>query len=479
MSVRRSLGISALTQLATFLLTLLGVTVVSRLLSPAEIGIFSVSTTLVAFAHIFRDFGAGQYLIQVREVTRHTLRASFSVMLGISCLIAGSLYLVRGPVAGFYENDGVARVLELLALNFLILPFGAPLLTLLRREMQFGRIAVVNVGSLSVQTAVTIGTAFAGQSYLSMAWGSLAGTLTSVVILVIIYPHNALLLPTFKGLGEVVRFGTKSSATSLVNEVGNSAPDLVFGRTLGFEAVAYYSRANGLLSMVSGQLVSMVRGVYFPAFARSVREGKEPGPLYAQSMAYIVGITAPAFALMSLLAAPLITFMFGTQWERSAPLASLLCLYAVLNAPFAMAHASAVACGKVGTVMRFQFVLQGVRVMVLLSSIWLPLEQVVLLLGGFAIFETCVQSGLLHYALGLRPGLLWRHVRSAYALIPLTLLGPAIVLRSSDLFAFDPGVFLTLVLSGLLALAGWLAGVICLGHPLRQELMRFMPKRKA
>ena len=92
MAIRRSLGFSALTQLINFLLSFGSVIIVSRLLTPEEIGIFSVSVSLLGFAHILRDFGVGNYLIQVKEVTRANMRAAFSVMLYSSWLIAALLF---------------------------------------------------------------------------------------------------------------------------------------------------------------------------------------------------------------------------------------------------------------------------------------------------------------------------------------------------------------------------------------------------
>ncbi len=180
MAIRRSLGFSALTQLINFLLSFGSVIIVSRLLTPEEIGIFSVSVSLLGFAHILRDFGVGNYLIQVKEVTRANMRAAFSVMLYSSWLIAALLFLARGPIADFYNREGVAEVIGLIAFNFLIIPFGAPILSVLRREMQFGRITIVSTANTFVQVSVTVICAMNGLSYLSMAWGSIAGMATNV-----------------------------------------------------------------------------------------------------------------------------------------------------------------------------------------------------------------------------------------------------------------------------------------------------------
>lgn len=70
MSVRRALRFTTLATVLNFFLSFISVIVVSRLLKPEEIGVFSVAVSLVAYTLILRDFGVGQYFVQLKELTR-------------------------------------------------------------------------------------------------------------------------------------------------------------------------------------------------------------------------------------------------------------------------------------------------------------------------------------------------------------------------------------------------------------------------
>ena len=472
MSIRKALGISALAQFTGFLLNLAGVMVISRLLTPDEIGLFSVAMAFVGFAHIFRDFGIGQYLIRAERIGEAEIRSAFTVMLASSWAIAAILVLARKPLAAFYGNDGIAQVLLLLAANILVLPFAAPLLSVLKRELRFGKVALVTLTGQLVQTATTIGAALVGESSLSMAWGSLFGSVTNVAMLWMLRPQGVLLLPTRKGLREVIRFGFGSTGVSLASEVGDNAPDLIFGRTLGFAAVGYYSRASGLMSMVLGQVLGVVRGVFFPVFADGVRRGLAPDTQYASALAYIVGFTAPLLALAALLAGPLIGFFFGDRWDRAAPLASWLCTSALLLTPFAMANASMIACDKLRITLVAQIAIQSVRILVLFSSLFLELEHVVIALtfASFASFH--ILRIALKKAIGLRFHVLWASIRTSYALIPFTLVGPAMAMLAARGGSFGEHPFWILAASAILASIGWLTGIALMGHPLKGEILR-------
>lgn len=472
MGTRRALGVTSASQLISFALNLLNVIVVARLLTPSEIGVFSVAVSFQAIVHVFREFGVNQYLVQATSVAEDDFRAAFTLTLMFSWTVALFLFVGSGPLSVFYNHDGVATVLALLAVNFLLMPFGTPSLGMLVRELRFERLAAIRIANLSTATIVTITAAWLGQSYLSMVWGAIAGQIANLVAVSIARPQGILMLPTLKGVRSIFRFGSISSAATLIQELGRSAPDLILGRTLGFSAVAYYSRAAGLRDMLLGQLVAVVNGVHFPTFAQAIRDGADPAELYTRATTYLIGVTIPFLALLALLAEPLILFFFGDQWLVSAPLATLLCLFAIFTAPYALARLSLIASGQVSSVLYLECVVQAIRIAVLLTSIWLPLERVVPLLGIVAAIEAAAyQYGLRRY-LGVGFAQLWKSIATASVLSLLTLLGPGLLWLSPIADADSMSMrFSLLALSGLTALGAWVAGLFLLKHPLREELV--------
>jgi len=472
MGTRRALGVSSLAQAISFGLNLLSVVVVARLLTPSEIGVFSVAISFQAIIHVFREFGVTQYLVQASSVNEENYRAAFSLTLLFSWAIACIMLLCAQPLAEFYRHDGVASVLYLLAVNFFLIPIGTPSLGMLKRELRFDSLAVIGIVSKTAATVVTITAASLGQSYLSMAWGAIAGHVANLAATAFFRPKGFFILPSFRGIKSILRFGSLASAATLVRELGSSAPDLILGRTLGFSAVAYYSRAAGLRDMLLGQFFAVVNGVHFPTFAKAIRSGADAAELYTRATTYLIAVTIPLLALLALLAEPLILFFFGDQWLVAAPLASALCLFGILMTPYALANPSLIAGGHVSSVLYVECIVQSVRIGVLLTSIWLTLDRVVLLLGIVAIIEASAYHYWLkrHFAVtlgALRRGIVW-----ATIIAPLTLLGP-VLLSITPIGSADtvPQLFGYLALSGLTGLLGWISGIFLLKHPLWDELI--------
>ena len=98
-SPRRAIAFSLTTQYGIILTNLLTTAVVSRLLLPEEVGVFSIAAAFVALGLALRDFGSSEYIVQEKELTRDRIRTAFGVTLGISWMLAAVVALLA-PFAG-------------------------------------------------------------------------------------------------------------------------------------------------------------------------------------------------------------------------------------------------------------------------------------------------------------------------------------------------------------------------------------------
>src|SRR5213076_2620440 len=95
----------------------------------------------------------------------------------LAALIAG----LSVPLAWFYREPRLAPLLQLLSVNFLLLPFSSLSLPLLRRQMRFGAICALNLCHELCNVAVALTLAWRGFGFLSLAWASVAATLSGLV----------------------------------------------------------------------------------------------------------------------------------------------------------------------------------------------------------------------------------------------------------------------------------------------------------
>ncbi|MBE0475394.1 oligosaccharide flippase family protein, partial [Rhodoferax sp.] len=111
MSTRNSLFFSFLDRYASLAITIISSMAIARLLTPAEIGVFSVTVVLLSFVSTIRDMGAGQYLVQEKELTTERIRAVWAVQLGLGLAMACVVLLASYPVALFYDEPRMRNVM--------------------------------------------------------------------------------------------------------------------------------------------------------------------------------------------------------------------------------------------------------------------------------------------------------------------------------------------------------------------------------
>lgn len=380
MSFYRALGSTSAAMAINLVFALVSSVIIARLLTPTEIGVYSISVSLLAFAHIVRDFGVGQYIVQLKDVRREDMQLAFTMLLLTSGTLALAIVACAPYAALAYGDQRVASAFYILALNFATLPFGAHILSILKREMAFGVVAKINIGAGVVQSTSSVAFAYMGQGSNSMAWGSLAGNIFMIASLFAARPKYALLPPTFRGLSKIFKFGSQSSLSGIVNRIGSSGPDLILGKTLGLDAVAQFSRSNSLLSMFAWKVDDLFLQVFTPSFAKSAREGADPSALLSRSIASYSLVQVSILLLLGILGSPMIVALFGEQWTSAAALSTWLALWSIVVVPVQLAPAALMASGQAGACLRANLISNIALVATLLLSIVLSLEWVVWLM---------------------------------------------------------------------------------------------------
>lgn len=171
-NLKKALLISASEKYIVFALQFISSIVLARLLSPHELGIFSVGSLILSLSHALRDLGISNYIIQEKELSPTRLQTAATITLGMSWLLGSGVLLASEPLAEFYREEGVGQVLAVLSLNFFILPFGSVTAAMLRRKMQFDLLIRINLASAVAHATVSIALCYYGAGFIGLAWAA-------------------------------------------------------------------------------------------------------------------------------------------------------------------------------------------------------------------------------------------------------------------------------------------------------------------
>jgi O-antigen/teichoic acid export membrane protein len=466
--VRRALLFATADRYIGLALSFVSVSVVSRLLTPSEIGVSVVGSAIVMIALSLREFGASDFLIQSQEVTRDDVRTAFTVQLGLTVLIASALFASAPWFASFYREAGLAQFLRVISVALVLDAFASPIRSGLRRDMAFGPLAVISVATTAVQAAATAGLAATGFSYMSVAWAWCCAAMTTFGFALYFRADLRIFRPDLSSWRRALAFGGYHGANTMVNRAYETLPQLVLGRILPLEAVGLYNRAI-LISTLANQLIlAGIFPVAFPALATEVREGRDLKEPFFRAFCHITVVYWPTLVLVALLAHPIVAIVLGQQWLGIVPLVQIMAITFSFSFAHVLTYPLLLALGTM-------------RHALIWNLITLPVSGLVLCLAsGFGIkamaashlliqpFQMYVELCFIRRHVPFQWGELLAAVRKSAIVTACSGVPPILVIAFHG-FRFDLSIAMALI-AALLSGSSWAAGLWLTRHPLRFEI---------
>lgn len=467
-AVQRSILFSAADRYGSLVLFFVATAVLSRLLSPAEFGVYAVVNAIaLVIAAAFQEFGGGNYLIQKHDLSAEDVRSAFTITFIISCAISILLFVFADSLSLLFAQDSLKEAIEVSALNFLLLPASGTISALLRRDMKFGTLAICNFVSGVAVALVSIGLAMAGWSYMAPVWGGLAGSVALTLALLAGHRDPGALRPSLLAYRDVVSFGLYSSGVSVINIFYNLAPQLFLARILDFSSVGLYSRAINLTQVFDRLVTQVLNPVIMPAFVARRQAGEDLKVVYLEAIQLLSAAQWPFLVFVALMAQPIIAIWLGPTWLEIVPLVRLLCIANVALFAACLSYPVLVAVGSV-------------RDALISSCISLPPSLLVLLGASFFGVQAVAAAALLTLPFQAAVAIYFiaRHLRFGLKDLVRALTRSGLVTAAT---AVGVGGCAVLIEAGLLppvaglalatcaaALCWWL-GLLMTGHPLLHQ----------
>jgi O-antigen/teichoic acid export membrane protein len=336
--------------------------VLARLLTPEEIGLFSVTFAFVTIGQTIRDFGIRDYLVQEPELTSTRIATAFTLTLITSTAIFLIFQIAVEPISDFYDEERLVDTFFVLSFIFLIIPFNATTFSILTREMDFTALFWIRIATTFTNVSLAIILALLDFGYMALIWSTLASTLTSAVGLFIYRKSDFWHNPTLYDWRRVISFSSRASLTNMATKISNNLNDAIIGRFLDFSSVAIFSRAQGVMYLFDRDIMQAVNNVAYPTFARAHREKGDLESHHTRSIIAITAIAWPFYGLLALYPEESIYLLFGDQWDMAIPLVPIFCLAGAIGATWKFIHEILLATGRAELVMRAELSIQSIRI---------------------------------------------------------------------------------------------------------------------
>ena len=323
--------VTVIAQAAKFILQTISAIVLSRLISPADFGLVAMVTAITAFMYSFNDLGLSMATIQRAEITHAQTSTLFWINVALGLAIAVITAGLAPAISWFYGEPRLLVITLVLASAFIFGGLSAQHIALLRRQMRFAALAVVDIGSTLIGFIAAVVLAFWGAGYWALVAYSMVATASGAGAAWLASEWRPGWWSRSAGVREMVAFGGNLTGFSIMNYFARNLDNVLIGRVWGSVALGYYARAYNLMMLPLLQINEPISAVALPCLSRLQEEPPRYRSAYLKFLTLIATITIPGVTFCLVMGYDLVLLVLGKQWAESARIFQVLALAALVQ----------------------------------------------------------------------------------------------------------------------------------------------------
>lgn len=330
--VRRGLAWGFINSVTLRLATLTLGIVLARLLTPEAFGAFAVALIIQTILLNFADLGMSADLIRNRDWQRRVPTvASISLLAG--SVLSAAMIAGAPLIANALGSAQSAPVIAVMSLSLVIAGAGVAPFAAIQREFQQSRYFLIVIVSF------LLGNGLAVLLVAAFRWGAMAlavGKLVEQACSVALQFVSTRTRPRFGFNRSVARsalaFGLPVCGANALSWLVLNVDYIVIGHLAGAVTLGFYVLAFSMSSWPVNALVQAVRNVALAGFSRL--DTAASARSFVSSFALVLCGGLLVAALITPLASPLVTVVYGSRWHRSAGVLGLLAVFGVMRIVF-------------------------------------------------------------------------------------------------------------------------------------------------
>lgn len=296
-----------------------GTILLARLLSPHAFGLVAMTAALLVLLDLIKELGLSAATIQRPVISQQQVSTLFWINAGFGCLLAIILVLSAPAIANFYAEPELTPITRWLAFGFVLSGFTTQHWALLRRQMRFTTIAMIETAAELAALALAAGFALNGAGYWALVIQRVSGPAFTLIATWLLCPWRPGLPASNSDIGDMLRLGGSVTGFNLLSAATRSLDQVLIGWLWGAIALGLYERASKLVLVPVNNLNSPLYAVAMPALSRLEAQPERYRHTFLLNFEKFAMITMPPAALAAVTADWVVGLLFGAQWLAATP----------------------------------------------------------------------------------------------------------------------------------------------------------------
>jgi O-antigen/teichoic acid export membrane protein len=296
--------------------------VVLRFLTKEQVGAASLVVAFGAVIEAFDGLGTSTALVQSPSLSRLQLDSLFWVIVAAACAVAGLTLLLAPYIASLYGIAGVGAYFLAIAIKQPLVGAAVIPLAMMNRELQYERIAIVNVGTTFAAALTRLALAVGGAGAWAIVIAYTASGFFTLLGASLLSPFRPRLKISWAAIAPLLKFGTRATFSGLCEQMINNVHHLLVGWFYGAAALAEFRVAFDFAMEPANAAGTLINRTALPVFAKVSAVHEHLKQSLTWSLRRLLSVVAPV-AVGVLLASDSITTLIKDEQHRSYAGASL------------------------------------------------------------------------------------------------------------------------------------------------------------
>ncbi|MEM7550840.1 MAG: lipopolysaccharide biosynthesis protein [Bacteroidota bacterium] len=298
--------------------------ILARLLLPEQFGVIAIALAFVNILVLVSDLGLGTGLIQSDDTDEATYSSLFwvNVLMGVS--LTTLLYFASPFIANFLEVPDLTMIIRLLSLTLIINSIAIMARAILQKNMQFKKLALVEVTSRVIGGSAGILAALAGWGINALILQSIIAAVFNSAIIWKVCQWRPSFTFSYAGSKKIINFGLYVFLDRLTGAVMRRLDVFFIGKLYSPLMVGYYTRAESLNNFVAQNASNSITRVFFPVLSASKNDAEKFDEIYERLFGIVTFATAVIGGSLFFLGKEIVLVLLGTKWIGVVPFFKIL-----------------------------------------------------------------------------------------------------------------------------------------------------------
>lgn len=318
-------------QIARVSIQLISLPILSRLISPSEIGLFAMALPIVALGQMFADMGLSTASIQAQSLRQPQASNLFWINSTVGLVLALTIAAFASSIARFYDQPQLVKLIWLMAANLFLITLAIQHDALLRRAMMFLHLGAVQIIAAFAGFAVALLTAWWGWGYWALGSQLIVVSVTTLLGVVAVSRWRPSLPQRQVGTKSLLSFGSGLMGVKIGDFLRLNLDKILLGKFVGEAIVGQYSRASQLLAIPLTQILPPINATVLPMLSRVHGRDVEYRSVFRSFFSLIALFCVPAGIAMTLFGDHFAAILLGPGWDQAGQLFRILAPLAMVQ----------------------------------------------------------------------------------------------------------------------------------------------------